>query len=119
MCHVATNKVLCFFHHVSTGLVFTQPAGFVLGQFLSSVAHRRPAAARFLGRVHQTLAVCGPGAWGVKDLPRFHPADLPIGQQVTHEVLPLHRGASVKILEDVSIILDLHCDVQVCMLKKS
>lgn len=89
VCQLINFRALRFPHHVCTGLVFTQPAGFVLGQFLTSVAHRRPAAARLLGRVHQALAVCGPGARRVKDLPRFHPADLPVGKQVTHKVLPL------------------------------
>ena len=78
-------------HHVGAGLVLVQPAGLVLDQLLAAVAHRGPAAARLLGRVDQTLAVRGPGAGRVEDLPRLHPADLTVRQKVAHKLLPLER----------------------------
>lgn len=79
-------------HHVCAGLVLVQPGGFVLDQLLAPVADGRPAAARLLGRVHQTFAVCGPGAGGVKNLARLHPSDFPIIQQVSYKVLTLKEA---------------------------
>lgn len=78
-------------HHVSAGLVLVQPGGFVLDQLLSPVAHGGPAAARLLGWVDQTFAVCCPGTGGVEDLARLHPSDFPIIQQVSNKVLTLRE----------------------------
>lgn len=76
-------------YHVCAGLVLVQPSGFVLGQLLPPVAHRGPATAGLLGRVHQTLTVRRPSAGGVEDLTRLHPSDLPVVQQVPNKVLTL------------------------------
>lgn len=83
-------------HHVRAGLILVQPGGFVLDQLLSPVAHRRPAAARLLGRVDQALAVRRPGAGRVEDLARLHPADFAIVQQVSYEILPLEERKTRK-----------------------
>ena len=43
-------------------LVLPEPSSFVLVQFLALIFDRGPATARLLGRVHQLLAMGGPGA---------------------------------------------------------
>ena len=87
-------QIPVFSHHVGTGLVLMQPGGFILDQLLAPVAYRCPAAARLLGWVDQTFAVCCPGAGGVEDLARLHPSDFPIIQQVSYEVLTLREQTS-------------------------
>lgn len=79
-----------------------QPGGFVLGQLLTPVTHRRPATTRLLRRVDQTLTVRRPGAGRVKDLPRLHPSNFPIVQQVAYEVLALREQGKERESTDLS-----------------
>lgn len=91
-----TEGPSCCSHHVRTGLILVEPGGFILGQFLAPVAYGRPAAAGLLCWVDQTFAVCGPGAGRVEDLPRLHPSDFAVRQQVSYEVFPLRMQKGSK-----------------------
>lgn len=84
-------------YHVCAGLILVQPGGLVLGQLLPPVAHGCPAAAGFLGRVHQTLTVCRPGTGRVEDLTRLHPSDLAIVQQIPNKVLALKKREMMRL----------------------
>lgn len=93
-----------------------QPGGFVLDQFLSPVAYRRPATARLLGRVDQTFTVCRPGTGGIKDLTRLHPSDFSIIQQVAHKVLTLEKRRSENVWgkkQEINLICVVHLCVRV------
>lgn len=55
--------------------------------------------------------MCGPGTGRIEDLPRLHPADLPIIQQVAYKLLTLGREQvekdAIRLITYVALVITI------------